>query len=77
MLQPVWSGRFKPDVRRAEKRGKDMEKLKTAIALLVQQVALPASCNAIASGAIGRAIATSISNGTGCCSIPSRTMSSG
>ncbi len=45
MLVPVWSGRFKRDVRRAQKRGKDMEKLKVAVTLLAQQAPLPASYN--------------------------------
>lgn len=45
MLIPVWSGRFKRDVRRAQKRGMDMEKLKVAITLLAQQTPLPASYN--------------------------------
>ena len=45
MLVPVWSGRFKRDVRRAQKRGKDMAKLKVAISLLAQQSPLPPSYN--------------------------------
>ena len=45
MLRPVWSGRFKRDVRRAEKRGKDMVKLRAVIILLAQQEPLPASYN--------------------------------
>jgi mRNA interferase YafQ len=45
VLTPVWSGRFKRDVRRAEKRGKDMDKLKAALSLLIEQNPLPASYN--------------------------------
>ena len=30
MLTPVWSSRFKRDVKRAQKRGKDMDKLQLA-----------------------------------------------
>ncbi len=41
MLTPVWSGRFKRDVKRAEKRGKDMTKLKAVLSLLIEQQALP------------------------------------
>ncbi len=43
MLTPVWSGRFKRDVKRAEKRGKEMAKLKAALSLLIEQQPLPAS----------------------------------
>ena len=45
MLTPVWPGRFKQDVRRAKKRGKDMDKLKAVLSLLIEQKTLPASCN--------------------------------
>ncbi|HVC58979.1 MAG TPA: type II toxin-antitoxin system YafQ family toxin [Acetobacteraceae bacterium] len=45
MLSPVRPGRFKRDVRRAEKRGKDMDKLKAVLSLLMEQTALPASYN--------------------------------
>jgi mRNA interferase YafQ len=43
VLTPVWSGRFKRDVRRAEKRGKNMDKLKAVLSLLIEQTTLPAS----------------------------------
>ncbi len=43
MLTPVWSSRFKRDVRRAEKRGKDMEKLKAVLLFLIEQRALPSA----------------------------------
>ena len=39
---PVWSSRFQRDIRKAEKRGKDVRKLKSALALLVEQAPLPA-----------------------------------
>jgi len=45
MLSPVRSGRFKRDLRRAEKRDKDMDKLKAVLSLLIEQTALPASDN--------------------------------
>lgn len=45
MLTPVWSGRFARDVKRAEKRRKDLGKLKAAIGLLAAGAALPTSYN--------------------------------
>jgi mRNA interferase YafQ len=42
MLAVVRSGRFKRDVRRMQKRGKDMEKLKTVLMLLLAEAPLPA-----------------------------------
>ena len=42
MLRPVTSGRFKRDVKRAQRRKKDMEKLKTALAHLIAGELLPA-----------------------------------
>jgi conserved hypothetical protein TIGR00053 len=41
MLALVPSSRFRKDVKRAEKRGKDMSKLRDVLALLVQQDELP------------------------------------
>lgn len=41
LLHPVQASSFKKDVKRLVKRGKDMEKLKTAILLLVEQSSLP------------------------------------
>ena len=41
MLTPVWSGRFKRDVKRAQSRGKDMGKLKTVLLLLISEQPLP------------------------------------
>ena len=35
MLTPRRSGAFRRDVRKAEKRGKNMEKLRTVLALLI------------------------------------------
>ena len=43
MLTPVWSGRFKRDVKRAEKRGKEMAKLKAVLTMLIEEQPLPAS----------------------------------
>ena len=41
MLVVVYSARFKKDVKRQEKRGKDMAKLKAVLLLLIQQEPLP------------------------------------
>lgn len=41
MLTPVRSGQFKRDVRKAEKRGKDMAKLRTLLTLLIEEKPLP------------------------------------
>ncbi|HUZ12312.1 MAG TPA: type II toxin-antitoxin system YafQ family toxin [Caulobacteraceae bacterium] len=41
MLTPVISGRFKKDVKRLEKRKKDMRKLAAALNLLMEQKPLP------------------------------------
>ena len=43
MLTPVWSGRFKRDVKRAEQRGKDMTKLKSVLSSLIEERSLPAA----------------------------------
>jgi mRNA interferase YafQ len=42
MLTLVRSGRFKRDIKRTEKRGKDMGKLKTILLLLIAEEPLPA-----------------------------------
>jgi mRNA interferase YafQ len=41
VLTPVRSGRFKRDVKRAEKRGKDLIKLRTVLLLLIEAQPLP------------------------------------
>ena len=43
MLTPVWSGRFKRDVKRTEKRGKDMAKLRAVLTLRIEEKPLPRS----------------------------------
>ena len=43
MLTPVWAGQFKRDVRRAQRRGKDMEKLKMVLSMLIEGRPLPAT----------------------------------
>lgn len=43
MRQPDYSGQFKRDVKQAQKRGKDMDKLKALLALLIEGKSLPAS----------------------------------
>jgi mRNA interferase YafQ len=42
MLNPVFSSRFQRDVKRTQKQGKDSQKLKIAIALLLAENPLPA-----------------------------------
>ena len=41
MLTPVLSSRFKKDIRRMTRRGKDMNKLKTLLELLINEKSLP------------------------------------
>ncbi len=43
MRQPDYSSQFKRDVRLAQKRGKDMDKLKSVLALLIGGDPLPAT----------------------------------
>lgn len=40
MLRPVYTRRFERDLKRAKRRGKDLEKLKNVIRLLVSEVPL-------------------------------------
>jgi mRNA interferase YafQ len=42
MRSPSYSGQFKRDVKLAERRGKDMDKLKAVLKLLIDEVVLPA-----------------------------------
>ncbi|MEO7027647.1 MAG: type II toxin-antitoxin system YafQ family toxin [Caulobacteraceae bacterium] len=41
MRQPIYSGQFRRDLKRAEKRGKDMEKFKVLARLLIDAGPLP------------------------------------
>jgi mRNA interferase YafQ len=41
MLTPVRSGAFKRDVKRAQKRGKEMAKLRSLLQLLLDETTLP------------------------------------
>ena len=41
MLTPIRSSQFKRDVKRVQKRGKDMAKLRTLLSLLIEQTPLP------------------------------------
>lgn len=43
MRSPAYSGQFKRDVRRVEKRGKDMSKLRSLMTLLIDAKPLPAT----------------------------------
>lgn len=55
MRRPVYSGQFKRDVRQAQKRGKDMDKLKVLLALLIEGEPLPAQYSrSSAQGAVAR-----------------------
>ena len=40
-LTPVKSAQFKKDVKKARKRGKDLDKLKSLLSLLIHQTTLP------------------------------------
>lgn len=42
MRRPAYSGQFRRDVRQAQKRGKDIDKLKALLTLLIAGEALPA-----------------------------------
>ncbi len=42
MLRPEYSGQFKRDIQRAQKRGKDLQKFKTLASLLIGQKSVPA-----------------------------------
>jgi len=41
VLTPVQSTQFKKDVKKARKRGKDLDKLKMSLSLLIRQAPLP------------------------------------
>lgn len=41
MRRPAYSGQFKRDVEHAQKRGKDLDKLKTSVLLLIEGEPLP------------------------------------
>lgn len=41
MRSPVYSGQFKRDLKTAQKRGKDMEKVKALMRLLIDEKPLP------------------------------------
>ena len=43
MKEPIYSGLFKRDVKRAEKRGKDMAALRTVLRLLITGGPIPAT----------------------------------
>ena len=43
MRQPEYSGQFRRDVRQMQKRGKNMEKLKALMNLLIEGLPLPAA----------------------------------
>ena len=41
MLSPIYTAQFRRDAKKCQRRGKDMEKLKTAISLLLAEAPLP------------------------------------
>ena len=41
MLSPIYTAQFRRDVKKCQRRGKDMEKLKVAVTLLLAQAPLP------------------------------------
>ena len=43
MRTPSYSGQFRRDMKQAQKRGKDMEKLKKLLTLLIEEKPLPAA----------------------------------
>lgn len=43
MRNPEYSGQFKRDLKRAKKRGQEMEKIKTPLQLLIEEKLLPVS----------------------------------
>jgi mRNA interferase YafQ len=43
MRRPAYSGQFKRDLKQAQKRGKDMERLKVLLCLLIEGKPLPAT----------------------------------
>jgi mRNA interferase YafQ len=43
MRRPAYSGQFKRDLKQAQKRGKDMERLKVLLRLLIEGKPLPAT----------------------------------
>ena len=43
MRQPAYSGQFKRDVKLAERRGKDMAKLKAVMTLSIEETPLPSN----------------------------------
>ncbi len=43
MRQPDYSGQFKRDVKQAQKRGKDMQKLKALLDLIIEEKLIPAT----------------------------------
>jgi mRNA interferase YafQ len=45
MRRADYSGQFKRDIKQLQKRGKDMEKLKILLGLLIDGKPLPASCS--------------------------------
>ncbi len=45
MRRPSYTGQFKRDVKLAEKRGKDLDKLRAVMQLLISEQALPRELN--------------------------------
>ena len=45
MLTPIYRKSFEKDIKRVKKRGKNMEKLKTVIYILLEKKSLPIRCH--------------------------------
>ena len=66
-LRPLRTKQFERDIKRCQKRGKNMEKLKTLIVLLLEEQPLPIHYHDHPLGGIGRIGVTLILSRIGCC----------
>lgn len=69
MLTPVRFSQFKRDVKRVQKHGKDMDKLRRLLGLLLEQTPLPDAYQDHPLRGTGRATEMPTSNPIGCCCI--------
>lgn len=66
MKKPIYSGLFKRDLKRAEKRGKDMAALRTVLRLLIEGEPIPAAYKDHPLKGNGNITGACISSLTGC-----------
>jgi mRNA interferase YafQ len=66
LRNPISGTQFQRDVRLAQKRGKDMGKLREIISILVEGRSLPARCKDHPLGGEWKHFAIATSNRTGC-----------